>query len=144
MLLPPFFPDSGKNWFLVRESSQTEYRNTVVYPFTVNGEPYIPAALPSLEVRQEAAVCIVAYNLGEGEILLDSTVVAADGTVLDTGVLALQERTITGIKGLDKLLATFRPDGLEAGNYTLEVALSNLSSGTIQTSSIPFALAVAN
>ena len=144
VLLPPFFLENGKNWFLVRENASTEYRETIVYPFTINGEPYIPAALPSLEAQKEATVCLVAYNLGEGEILLNSTIIADDGTTIDSGVLALKERTITGIEGLDKLLATFRSDGLEAGSYTLEVALSNLSSGAIETTSIRFALGVAN
>jgi hypothetical protein len=142
ILLPPFFVDKGKDWFLVRENSSAQTQKTVVYPFTVNGEPYIPAALPSLTEREEAAVCLVAYNIGEGEIHLDSTIVAEDGEIIDSDVLALRERTITGIQGLDKLLATFRPIGLEAGNYTLEVALRNLSSGAIETSSIPFSLGV--
>ncbi len=144
VLLPPFFVENGKNWFLVRESSGSQNEKKVVYPFTVNGEPYIPAALPSLKQQEEADVCLVAYNIGEGEIDLDSTIVAENGEVIDSGVLALRERTITGIEGLDKLLATFRPTGLEAGNYTLKVALRNLSSGAIETNSIPFALGVSN
>jgi hypothetical protein len=93
---------------------------------------------------EEAAVCLVAYNIGEGEIHLDSTIVAEDGEIIGSDVLALQERTITGIEGLDKLLATFRPVGLEAGNYTLEVALRNLSSGAMETNSIPFALGISH
>jgi len=144
VLLPPFFVDKGKDWFLVRENSSAQTAQSVVYPFTVNGEPYIPAASPSLTEREEAAVCLVAYNIGEGEIHLDSTIVAEDGEIIDSDVLALRERTITGIEGLDKLLATFRPVGLEAGNYTLEVALRNLSSGAIETNSIPFALGLSN
>ena len=144
VLLPPFFLENGRNWFLVRESASAQTQKTVVYPFTVNGKPYIPAALPLLKEREEAAICLVAYNIGEGEIHLDSTIVAEDGEIIDSGVLALQERTITGIEGLDKLLATFRPVGLEAGNYTLEVALHNLSSGATETNSIPFALGVRN
>lgn len=143
-LLPPFFLETGREWFLVREASSDEYRRSVVYPFTVNGEPYIPAALPSLAARQEAKICLVAYNLGDGDIDLDGTIVAEDGTVIDTGVLRLEERTITGIAGLDKLLATFRPDGLQAGKYTLRVALRHVASGTIETNSIPFTLGLRN
>ena len=57
--------------------------------------------------------------------------------IIDSEVLALLERTITGIEGLDKLLATFRPDGLEAGDYTLEVALRNLSRGPSSPTRFP-------
>ena len=144
VLLPPFFVEDSKDWFLVRESGSMTAPQKVVYPFTVNGEPYIPVVAPALKEREEASVCLVAYNIGEGEILLDSTIVSEDGQILDSGVLALQERTITGIQGLDKLLATFRPVGLEAGNYTLRVALRNVSSGATDTNSVPFALGVSN
>ena len=144
VLLPPFFVESNRDWFLVRETTSDAYQKRVVYPFTVKGEPYIPAALPNLDARQEAKICLVAYNLGEGDLRLDGTIVAEDGTVLEADVLALQERTITGIQGLDKLLATFNPNGLEPGEYTLKVALRNEASGAIETNSIPFTLGINN
>jgi len=143
-LLPPFFVETNKQWFLVRESTGEEHTDSVVYPFTVNGEPYIPAALPDLQSQDEARICLVGYNLGEGDLLVNGTIVAEDGTIVEAGVLDQLERTITGIDGLDKLLATFRPDGLEAGRYTLEVALRNVASGDIETNSIPFTLGISN
>ncbi len=144
VLLPPFFLEGNEDWFLVRETTNNEYQRRVVYPFTVKGEPYIPAAVPNLQASQEARLCLVAYNLGEGNLRLDGTILAEDGTIVDVDALALQERTITGIEGLDKLLATFRPDGLEPGEYTLRVALRNEASGAIETNSIPFTLGVNN
>lgn len=144
VLLPPFFVESNRDWFLVRESSSSEIPKKVVYPFTVKGEPYIPAALPNLKERQEAQLCLVAYNLGEGDLRLDGSIVAPDGTVMEVDVLSLQERTITGIQGLDKLLATFKPNGLEPGEYTLQVALRNEASGAVETNSIPFTLGISN
>jgi len=144
VLLPPFFIETGSNWFLVREASGQEYQPTIAYPFTVNGEPYIPAASPILRAREEARICLVAYNLGEGEIVIDGAIVAEDGEVTDGALVLVGERTITGIEGLDKFVATFRPGGLEAGNYTLQVALRNLSSGAIERTSMPFALGVSD
>lgn len=144
VLLPPFFIERESNWFLVREASDQEYQPTVVYPFTVNGEPYIPAASPTLRAREEATICVVAYNLGEGEIVIDSKILAEDGEVEDGAYDLVGERTVTGIEGLDKFVATLRPNRLEAGNYTLQVALRNLSSGVIGKTSMPFALGLSH
>ena len=141
-VLPPFFVEDGRQWLLVRESTNQVYQKTIVYPFTVNGEPFIPAARPRLSNRQEARICVVAYNLGEGEVLVDARVVAEDGQLIETDVLSLAERTVTGIEGLDKFVATFRPVGLEEGSYKLEVAVRNLDTGQHETSSIAFTLGV--
>ncbi len=47
---------------------------------------------------------------------------------------------MTGIEGLDKLRARFSPEGLVAGRYTLEVGLSQPSSGALQVNSIPISV----
>ncbi len=135
-LLPPFFFEPPGKWFLVREQA-SEYVKTRVYPFTVNGEPYVPAALPELTQGDGADLCLVAYNLGEGALQLESVVRDATGSAVGEAELALKERTITGIDGLDKVTATFTPSGLEAGDYTLEVAVGSDGSDP-QVNSIPF------
>lgn len=137
-LLPPFFLEQERSWFLVREKRNDLEGRSVVYPFTVNGEPYIPSARPALGIKDEADLCLVAYNLGEGNLSVESTIVSEDGHIQDGGSLSLIERTITGIAGLDKVLATFRPDGLEAGRYTLQVALTDDRTGLTERNSIPF------
>ncbi|MDX1502472.1 MAG: VWA domain-containing protein [Thermoanaerobaculia bacterium] len=140
VLLPPFFLEDEANWVLVREKQPVEYQGSVVYPFTVKGQPYVPAARPSLDPSAEARICLVAYNLG-GDIELDGTIVAEDGTIVrEGGDLALVERTVTGIDGLDKLLATFRPGSLGAGRYTLQVMLTDRATGSAEVNSIPFVL----
>ena len=136
-LLPPFFLEGERQWFLVREKSQG-YESSVIYPFTVNGNPYIPSALPSLRSSDEAQICLVAYNLGDGNVEIGSRILAENGEPVNGGQLALVERTVTGIDGLDKLLATFRPQGLEAGRYTLEVDVMHPASGSMETNSIGF------
>jgi hypothetical protein len=47
------------------------------------------------------------------------------------------ERTVTGIGGIDKLLASFRTDDLAAGDYLLHVAVVDAASGARHESSIP-------
>ncbi|HVS12353.1 MAG TPA: VWA domain-containing protein [Thermoanaerobaculia bacterium] len=136
-LLPPFFVEEPGTWFLVREQA-SEYAKSTVYPFTVNGEPYVPSAKPALSKDRGAQLCLVAYNLSGSDIELAGTVLADDGSEIDGGRLRLDERTVTGIQGLDKLTATFRPAGLAVGDYRLQVTLTDRGTQSQQVSSIPF------
>lgn len=137
-VLPPLFFETPGRWVLVRERSEAGQQESVVYPFTVNGEPYVPAARPSLGAGEEARLALVAYNLGEGELKIASQVLAADGKALPGGRLALVERTVTGLAGVEKLVATFKPAGLAAGEYTLRVEVENPATGAKDVSFTPF------
>lgn len=139
LLLPPFFMESPGTWVLVREQAgEGAQQASVVYPFTVNGEPYIPAARPSLARESAARLCLVGYNLGAGELRLDARVTAADGRQVEGGKLVLVERTVTGLEGVDKLLASFAPERLAAGDYRLQVALTNPGGQRIEAGTLPF------
>ena len=138
-LLPPFFHEEPGAWFLVREQPADQYARTTVYPFTVNGEPYVPSAVPLLSEggSGEAEICLVGYNLGEGNLSLQATVLDADGERVEAGALSLRERTVTGIPGLDKLVAAFDPADLPAGDYTLRVTVTDPATRIQPFNSIP-------
>jgi VWFA-related protein len=140
VLLPPFFMEERQKWLLVREQGEggNALQGSVVYPFTVSGEPYVPSARPVLRGEKPARLCLVAYNLGKGTVAVDGKVLAADGKSSSGGKLANVERTNTGIQGLDKLVATFDPAGLGAGDYVLQVAVTDPITGHRQTNSLPF------
>lgn len=135
----PFFYETSDRWILVREQTESE-QGTVVYPFTVNGDPFVPAVRPALGDGEAARLFVVGYNLGPGEVEFEGSVVTSGGEPLPGGVLDLQERTVTGIRGLDKLVAVFDPTGLEAGEYTLRVRLTGTETGVTRTSSAPFSV----
>ncbi|HEV7507713.1 MAG TPA: VWA domain-containing protein [Thermoanaerobaculia bacterium] len=137
VLLPPFFMEDRQKWLLVRENSHEGQQASVVYPFTVEGQPYVPSARPTLRGESTAKLCLVAYNLGKGEVSVQGKVMAADGTA-SAGHLSKAQRTATGIQGLDKLVATFDPAGLNAGNYVLQVAVTDPTTGHLHASSLPF------
>ena len=140
VLLPPFFPEPPATWHLARET-EGRYQKNVIYPFTVNGEPYIPSARPNLRSNDKAQVCLVAYNLGDGTVALDGRILDESGEPAAEGAtIEVVERTVTGIRGLDKILATFDPEGLDAGTYTLEVGLLNEENGRSSVNSIPFTI----
>jgi VWFA-related protein len=136
-VLPPFFVEQPGRWILVREEAR---ESSVVYPFTVNGEPYIPAVKPALTGRDGSRVCLVAYNLPQGDVEVEGKVLTADGREVTGGRFQLVERTVTGILHLDKLLATFQPGGLEAGEYRLHVAIRHAGGNAVTTSSLPFSV----
>ena len=137
VLLPPFFMEEKRSWVLVREGTQ-QGRASVVYPFTVNGEPYVPAAKPELSPEEAARLCLVAYNFGSGDLSLQGSVTAADGKELPGGKVSLLERTTTGLTGVDKLLVRFEPTGLAAGEYVLRVAVTDAATGRREVNSMPF------
>jgi VWFA-related protein len=138
LLLPPFFMETRGGWVMVRERTADSGQGSVVYPFTVNGEPYVPAARPALAQEEQAKLCLVGYNLGSGQLEVRGRVTAADGQPMVGGSLGKVERTATGVSGLDKLLATFRPTGLGAGSYVLQVAVKDPKTGREETNSVPF------
>ncbi|HYL06582.1 MAG TPA: VWA domain-containing protein [Thermoanaerobaculia bacterium] len=138
VLLPPLFIEGRHHWVLVRERAKEAGGASVVYPFTLKGEPYVPAARPSLGSADKARLCLVGYNLGAGELALEGHVTAADGSPLSGGDLTLVERTASGVPGQDELLATFQPTGLGAGDYVLRVALIDRKTGHKEVNSLPF------
>ena len=142
VLLPPFFIDKGSRWLMLRETEADAAggagTSSVVYPFTVAGEPYVPSAKPVLRSAEKARLCLVAYNLGQGEVSVQGQVVSADGKTAPVQGLAMVQRTVTGISGLDKMLATFDPSGLSSGDYVLQVAVTDPRTGRKEKSSLPF------
>jgi VWFA-related protein len=138
VLLPPFFMEDRQKWLLVREQDAGGQAQSVVYPFTVDGEPYVPSARPVLDQARPTRLCLVAYNLGKGDLAVQSEVLAADGKASPAGRLSKVERKPTGIQGLDKLIATFDPSGLNAGHYVLQVKVTDPATGHKEASSLPF------
>jgi len=138
VLLPPLFFEGRRHWVMVRERPRGGDAASVVYPFTVKGEPYVPAARPVLGGTDKARLCLVGYDLGKGDLTLEGKVEGADGSASTGGSLALVERTKSGVPGRDELLATFEPTGLHPGDYVLRVALTNRANGHTEGSSLPF------
>ena len=136
-LLPPMFAEAPGSWVLVRQREDQQQRS-VVYPFTLKGEPYIPSARPALAREAEAQVYLVGYNFGPGELAVQGTVMDAAGNKVEGGDLTFLERTATGIAGLDKLVAKFQPSGLATGGYVLNVEITDPATGARESNSLPF------
>jgi VWFA-related protein len=136
VLLPPFFPEPQGKWLVVREAPRQGDRQ-VPYPFMIGEEPYIPASLPVLAAGAEAQLSLVGYNLGAGQVRVESKVLAADGRDLGPGELRVLQRESGGPAAPDRLLASFRPARLQPGQYLLLVTLTD-AQGRAESSSTPF------
>lgn len=136
-VLPPFFPADGAGWLLVREPSEGA-DDSVVYPFTVDGEPYIPAVRPRLAAGEPAEVYLIAYNLGAGAPELGVSLRRVDGEPVEAATApTVAARTVTGIENLDKLRVSFDTAGLTPGDYVLELSLADPVSGARRSASAP-------
>ncbi len=140
ILLPPFFPEPGGRWVMIREREQDRRANSTVYPFTINGEPYVPAARPEVEAGKSASFYLVAYNLDGAPIELDGKLLNAQGALIGDASVTLVERTTTGIAGYDKLLVSLNADELASGDYTLQVGLRQTTRGSTGLHSIPLSV----
>jgi VWFA-related protein len=135
-LLPPFFPEPTGRWLIAREN-QEPGQPQKPYPFMQKDQPYIPASKPVLAPNQEAAVSLVAYNLGAGDLKADAKVMTLDGKDVGAGQLKVLSREGGGAAGPDRLAATFRPPSLQPGEYVLQVTVSN-AEGKTETSTTRF------
>ena len=125
VVLGPFFPEPPGRWLLVRERSDDPGSERVVYPFTVKGEPYVPAARAEVEPGGTRDMVLVGYHLEAGDLSLQGRVFDGAGKEVSGGRFEMVERTDTGLDGVDKILARFEPSGLAPGSYDLEVRLSS-------------------
>ncbi len=139
-VLPPFFHDSPGRWVLLKERVDEAQSKSVIYPFTVGGEPFVPAAKAALRRNESADLCLVAYNLSAESLDLRSWVIGGDGVAVRDNAFDSVERTVTGISGLDKLRARFDSRNLAVGEYTLRVGMTDPDTGIEQMSSIPFVI----
>jgi VWFA-related protein len=134
VLLPPFFPETPGKWLMIREQGRDTAN--IPYPFMAKDAPYIPSSMPVLGAGQEAAVSLVGYNLGAGDVQVRAQIFGADGKEVAPGELKVLGRENAAGGGPDRLQATFRAPALQPGQYTLQVTLS--AGGQADTSTARF------
>lgn len=139
VILPPFFVEPPQKWFMVREKPPEELeQDWMVYPFTIQGEPFVPAVSPALRQDEEIELCLIAYNLGVEDPQLKGQVLTSDGEELAGGRLTLTDHIIATETGVDKMVAKFSPEGLPPGSYELRFELLDPSWGEPALQQIAF------
>jgi VWFA-related protein len=139
VLLPPFFPEAAGRWAVVRELPRGE-QSHATYPFTVGERAYVPAAVPTLAPGEAAAVALVGYHLGEGELAAQARIESSDGRDLGSGELRVGGREPGNGAQPDVYRAVFRaPQGLASGQYRLVITVTG--PGGTRTVTSPFSVA---
>ncbi|HEX5758002.1 MAG TPA: VWA domain-containing protein [Thermoanaerobaculia bacterium] len=133
-LLPPFFVAGDGGMLTVREAGAEA--SAGASPFQLGEQPFVPTPHPALAPDGETRLLLAAYHLAAGELRVRGQVLTADGRPVAGGAVAGIGR-IKGEGGLDRVLATFRPQGLPPGDYRLQVTLVEPQGGALSASA-PF------
>ncbi|HVF60588.1 MAG TPA: VWA domain-containing protein [Thermoanaerobaculia bacterium] len=133
-LLPPFFVAGGDSALTVREAGADAAGTG--YPFRLGEQPFVPEADPKLAAGEEVRLFVAGYHLATGDLEVSGRVLSPDGKPVAGGVLTGLGRVTAG-DGLDRVLATFRPEGLAPGAYRLQVTLVEPQGGRLSASA-PF------
>ncbi len=124
-LQPPLFPDSPQNWVLLREE-ESEQRLDVAFPFLMDGNPFIPAALPRVTPGSETPISLTATMLSAGPVSVRAQVLRPDGTAVADGGEVVLSPNAAARAGLSQLTGTFVAGGrLASGDYTLSVVVTD-------------------
>ena len=134
-ILPPFFLEEGRSWIMLKGASRIP--GTIEYPFNIGDESFVPSALPQLRNDLSYKVALFTYNLTPDAIELTARVRGSNGSDQNAG-LSLMGRVPAGPKGSTKLLFSFSPSGLAAGQYTLDFAVKPKGNAEGQVVSAPF------
>lgn len=131
VVLPPFFPDRSGKWLMVRAAARADAPAKAEYPFAVEGEPFIPAALPVVTARADGLpvqVTVMTFNFaGTGKpepLQVIPEIVGADGKPRPVEVQVVK-RVDAERAGGRALMLAFKPDGLPPGRYALKVRVSD-------------------
>ena len=125
-VLPPFFPEPPGRWLMVRANPRADApQRAADYPFAVAGEPFIPAALPTVAMGSETQVAVVTYNVTAkvAALAVKGEVVSSDGQTRAVPLTIVKASDVERGGGR-KLMLSWKPEGLTPGRYALKVAVS--------------------
>jgi hypothetical protein len=118
-LLTPFFLDDPGRWALVRERTDSASDGTVIYPFTLQGEPYVPQAAARLRAGVRSRVCLIGYSVADG-VEIEATWLTAAGEI---PARFSSERQAMAIEGQSQWVAEVEADGVPAGEQRLRISV---------------------
>lgn len=126
-VLPPFFSDPASSWVMVKTNPRTDASKVAPeYPFAIEGDSFLPAALPVLTSKAAAQVTVMTFNFGgvAEPLQILAEVVGADGKSRKVDIQTVR-RSDKERNGGRALLLSFKPDGLEPGPYLFKVRASD-------------------
>ncbi len=139
-VLPPLFLQEGESWIMVKAKPRDAAKPAPEYPFAIGGDSFVPSALADIRSGQETQVCLISYNVGGPEDILQYTgrILGVDGRARGKLELALLKTSDRERQGARKVLLRFRPSGLDPGRYALAINVKDPKSGKSSEASFPF------
>ncbi len=131
LLEPLFVQGPDEHWLLMRQApgadaaGRDEQEAAGAFPFVLGSESYLPAVHGAVAPGDEARLVVMGYGLPAGAIRVESRVEGATGRVLDRGKLEFLGRDQGDGGRPDQLVLGFAPQGLEPGDYTLDLTLQS-------------------
>ncbi|HEX8172296.1 MAG TPA: VWA domain-containing protein [Thermoanaerobaculia bacterium] len=120
VVLPPLMLEEPRKWVMLTGPARgDEYP----YPFTAGGTKFIPRAEPMLKSGGEYKLALFLYRMPIEGLGLAPVIATRDGKMTQTANLSLVGRTQADDRGGTKLVFDFRPDGLKAGEYELQLSV---------------------
>lgn len=121
-LLQPFFFDPPGRWNLMRERTPSDSDGSVVYPFVVAGEPYVPQAGPRFQSGERPRFCLVGYNVDAARLDVEA-VWRDDAREGERAAELTAHSSPTGVDGYAQWIAELTLDGMAPGMHELELRL---------------------
>ncbi|REJ73887.1 MAG: VWA domain-containing protein [Acidobacteria bacterium] len=133
-LVPPLAPEPIGTWVLAREE-EGEQREGVEFPFMMEGQPFLPAAHPTVAKGGTLPLYLFAHNAGAGSLTASAQVITADGDVEPAEISLANDAG--NASGVSRLAAEFQAGSLAPGEYTLLVTVRNLATSQQANASLP-------
>ncbi|MFN2441280.1 MAG: VWA domain-containing protein [Thermoanaerobaculia bacterium] len=135
-LLPPFAIEKNGKWVMLKAVPRSPAEAD--YPFTIGETSFVPWADPAFRNDGDHEVALFTYNVDPEGMQLWSRVEAEDGSPHPAKIQLLGRSAATGDRDLVKLLVSFKPEGLDSGNYMLNFTIRDPSSGESASESLRF------
>ena len=133
VLLPPFFPEPAGQWLDVRGERAEERMHD--YPFTIQGQAFVPAVRPVLSPGQTSPVLLAGYGLGES-VRIHGELMTLRGEPVQGVFLNVGEGRPGEEPGMVQWAATLSFGALEPGDYVLQVSATDPETGDTHSNSI--------
>lgn len=121
-LLPPLFVQGALDRWVVAAVGDGEGGDT--YPFVVEGNRIVPAAVPVLAPGQPARLLLPGVGLSEEGVKLETRILTEAGDPVRSGRLRILGQRAPEAGQPDLLVAILDPEALDPGSYRLEVSLA--------------------
>ena len=138
VLLPPFFPEAAGQWLDVR--GERAEGSTHDYPFTIQGQAFVPAVRPILVPGKSAPVLLAGYGL-RNSTEIRGELMTLRGEPVQGVFLNVGEGRPGEEPGMVQWAATLSFGALEPGDYLLLVTATEPESGETYSSSITVSVA---